>query len=288
MLQQTTVAFVAPRFEKFLREFPTIQSLAAADEESVLAAWAGLGYYARARNLRRAAQEIVEKYGGKFPDNFDAVISLPGIGRYTAGAILSIAFQKHYPVLDGNVKRIFSRIFAQNSDERKWWSVAEALLDRENPGDWNQALMELGATLCFPENPKCLKCPVSSFCKAFKEKSQERFPAPKRAKPFVNVSWAVLWIEKNKRVLLWKRSDKERLLKNHWGLPESKYLNVRPGKLLKTARHTITHHKISVELRAAKAPNRLPKEAKWVPKKELSHFLVSSLWKKCMRIAQLA
>ncbi len=282
MLQQTTVTAILPRFERFLLEFPDIQSLAKAKEDRVLAAWAGLGYYSRAKNLRLAAQEIVKKYGGRFPEDFDEILSLPGIGRYTAGAILSIAFQKPYPVLDGNVARFFSRIFAKNGDAPKFWALAEELLSHENPGDWNQALMELGETVCVPENPNCLQCPVKDFCQAFKKEAQNRFPAPKRNRPFVDMAWTVLWIEKNARILIWKRSEKERLLKSHWGLPESQCLKVNRGKLIKTAQHTITHHKISVDVRAAVAPERLPKEARWVSKKELSRFLISSLWKKCL------
>ncbi len=287
MLQQTTVAAVIPHFERFLKRFPDIRSLARAAEEEVLGAWAGLGYYSRARNLRKAAQEIVARHAGKFPCDFDSVLALPGIGRYTAGAILSIAFAKPYPVLDGNVMRVFARFFGIRKDIKKaetnkeMWAVAEKLLDRRHPGDWNQALMELGATVCLPEAPDCGLCPVSRSCVAFKKGLQSELPImPKRREP-IDLKWTCLWIEKNGDVLLWKRSAKERFLKEHWGLPEARHLKTAPGKLVKNGRHTITHHRIAVEVREAEAPKALPAQSAWVPRRNIKDFLVSSIWMKC-------
>jgi A/G-specific adenine glycosylase len=287
MLQQTTVATVIPYFERFLKRFPDIKSLAGASESEVLSAWAGLGYYSRARNLRKAAQKITGEYAGKFPAEFDQVLELPGIGRYTAGAILSIAFGKPYPVLDGNVMRVFSRFFGIRDDikkaetSRRMWGLAEKSLDRRHPGDWNQALMELGATVCLPEDPRCGACPVSRRCVAFKTGSQHELPVmPKRREP-MDLSWTCLRIENKDRVLLWRRSSGERFLKDLWGLPESRHIKTPPGRLIKKIQHSITHHRIAVEVRQAAAPKLLPPQAAWVPRSKLKDFLVSSLWTKC-------
>src|ERR1700739_2036429 len=174
MLQQTRVAAVIPYYERFLARFPDIHALATAPQEEVLRLWSGLGYYSRARNLQRAAQEIVAKHGGVFPRTEKDALELPGIGSYTAAAILSIAYGAKYAVLDGNVARVLARIFAIRGDLRdakRWESLqesADALLEPKSSGDWNQAMMELGATLCTPQSPQCLLCPVAQFCQARK------------------------------------------------------------------------------------------------------------------------
>ena len=286
MLQQTTMAAVLPAYARFLARFPGVAALAAAPEEEVLKLWAGLGYYSRARNLHRAAKEIMSRHRGVFPDTFEAVLDLPGIGRYTAGAILSIAFGKPYPVLDGNVMRVFSRLFALEDDikdprtVKALWERAERLLHRERPGDWNQALMELGATVCQPESPKCGACPVASDCEARAKGIQDRLPVTGAKRAPVDLAWTCLWIEDGGKLLLWKRAESERFLKGHWALPEARHLRSKPGALVKTAKHTITHHRISVEVRRAAAPARLPPRAQWVPRDALRERLVSSLWLK--------
>jgi A/G-specific adenine glycosylase len=288
MLQQTTVAAVTPKYEAFLRAFPSVAALAAASEEEVLSKWAGLGYYSRARNLRRAAIEVDENHGGKFPSDFEAVLALPGIGRYTAGAILSIAFSKPYAVVDGNVIRVFSRLFGlrgRAKDPRfaaEIWARAEPLVPARAPGDWNQALMELGATVCTPESPSCGACPLSRRCVAFKKKIQDQLPLPEKSLAPTPVKWTCLWIERDGKILLWKRSEDERLLKNLWGLPEASRLKTKPGRLLARASHTITHHALDIELRAAEVPTLLPEAARWVPRAELKTLLVSSLWLKLL------
>ena len=289
MLQQTTVAAVIPYYERFLKRFGDIASLASAPEEDVLRLWAGLGYYARARNLHRAAQEIVARHGGRFPDRFDDALALPGIGRYTAGAILSIAFGQPYPVLDGNVMRVLARLDALDKDVKKagmakaLWARAERLIDRARPGDWNQALMELGATVCLPQAPLCGRCPVARWCRARRLGIADRLPllGPRRAP--VDVAWTCLWIESGGRLLLWKRSDQERLLRGHWALPQDKHLDARPGALLRTVRHMITHHRLTVQVRRAQAPTTLPSAAQWVDFAELRQRLVSSLWLKAVQ-----
>ncbi len=291
MLQQTTVAVVAPRYEAFLRRFPTLEALAHSQEDEVLKHWAGLGYYARARNLRRAARVIVADHGGKFPAEFDAVLGLPGIGRYTAGAILSIAFQKPYPLVDGNIIRVFSRLFGIRGRAkdprfiRKIWALAERLLPQDKPGHWNQALMELGATVCAPMVPACSTCPISGHCVAFRKNIQDKLPLSEARRKPVPVRWTCLWIEKNGKVLLWRRSDDERLLKNLWGLPEAGRLAATPGRLLSRATHSITHHALNVELRQASLDQCAlpPSETKWVPRNEINDYLISSLWLKLIR-----
>lgn len=290
MLQQTTVAAVVPFYERFLRRFPTVAALAAAPEEDVLKHWAGLGYYARARNLRRAAQEIIARHGGVFPSDYDAVLALPGIGRYTAGAVGSIAFGRPWPLVDGNVARVFSRLFALKGRAKdpaflkSLWPRAEALVYAAAPGDWNQALMELGATVCTPDSPSCGACPLAARCAAFAQGLQDRLPLPEKPREPVPVRWDCLWIEEKGRVLLWKRGENDRLLKNLWGLPESGRVPARPGRRLAAATHSITHHALTVDLREARlAPDAaLPPAAAWVPRPKLKDYLVSSLWLKLL------
>src|SRR6266446_7475314 len=174
MLQQTRVAAAIPYYERFLERFPSVEALARAPREEVLRLWSGLGYYSRARNLQKAAQEIIAKHNGVFPSNPAEALALPGIGAYTAAAILSIAYRKKHAVLDGNVARVIARLNAVPGDLRangtwqKLQGTADYLLDEKSPGDWNQAMMELGATLCTPRSPQCLLCPVSEFCNARK------------------------------------------------------------------------------------------------------------------------
>jgi A/G-specific adenine glycosylase len=196
MLQQTRVAAVIPYFERFLERFPDGQALAAAPQDEVLRLWSGLGYYTRARNLQRAAQEIVAKHDGAFPRTYRDVLALSGIGGYTAAAILSIAFGAKYAVLDGNVARVVARLLAVEGDLReagRWQKLqraADSFLDRKFPGDWNQAVMELGATVCTPQSPQCLMCPVAQFCRARKLGIAESLPERRRKPKTVEVTLA--------------------------------------------------------------------------------------------------
>src|SRR3989338_5820576 len=174
MLQQTQIKTVIPYYERWLKTFPTIKALAEAPLDRVLKQWEGLGYYTRARNLHKAAQIIVNQFGGKIPDDIATLETLPGIGRYTAGAIASIAYQKQVPLVDGNVARVFSRIFYLKGDFSKpdslkqLYTLAERLVPKRKPGIFNQALMELGSLVCIPEMPRCVVCPVQALCRAFK------------------------------------------------------------------------------------------------------------------------
>jgi A/G-specific adenine glycosylase len=291
MLQQTTVAAVTPKYEAFMARFPTLKSLASASEDAVLKQWAGLGYYSRARNLRRAAIDIVSKHGGRFPSAFDDMHALPGIGRYTAGAIGSIAFQAPWPLVDGNVARVFSRLFGLKGRAKDpaflktVWPKAEQLVHKTAPGDWNQALMELGATVCTPESPSCGACPLSAECVAFAKNLQDELPLPEKMKAPVPVRWDCLWIERDGDVLLWKRGEKDRLLRNLWGLPERTHLGVEMGRRVATTTHSITHHALTVTLNEARLPagKDLPPAATWIKKAKLNDYLVSSLWLKLLK-----
>ncbi|MFT3785766.1 MAG: A/G-specific adenine glycosylase [Tepidisphaeraceae bacterium] len=188
MLQQTQVATVIPYFKRFLDAFPTVQHLAGADEQRVLRLWQGLGYYSRARNLRKAARAIVDDHAGRIPSDVSTLLTLPGVGRYTAGAIASIAHDTRAPIVDGNVVRVICRIDAIQSDPHDkavvtlLWDRAAELVPPDRPGDFNSALMELGATICTPKNPNCLICPVARLCKANERGIQNLIPPPKKAK----------------------------------------------------------------------------------------------------------
>ena len=284
MLQQTRVAAVIPYFERFLERFPDIRSLAEAPQEEVLRLWSGLGYYSRARHLQRAAQEVVAKHGGVFPRDAASALALPGIGRYTAAAILSIAYGGKHAVLDGNVARVVARIFAVRGnlrDSKRWASLqksADALLAPEAPGDWNQAMMELGATVCTPRAPQCLLCPVSKFCQARKLGIPDLVPERRKKREAETVALAVgVLLDSSGRTLLLRPPERSKgspvngqvpvLVSKMWHFPTivvqgdaAKELRAHlreflPGakeswtlKLedLPTARHAVTYRSITV------------------------------------------
>jgi A/G-specific adenine glycosylase len=209
MLQQTRVAAVIPYYEKFLARFPGVGELADAPEEEVLRQWSGLGYYGRARNLQRAAREIVAKHGGKFPARYEEALALPGIGSYTAAAILSIAFGRPHAVLDGNVARVLARIEAVRGDLRephRWRRLqahADELQHRKRPGEWNQAMMELGATLCTPRAPMCRLCPVSNWCRARALGLEEALPQKRKKPAAVRLKLAsAVFLDEKRRTLV--------------------------------------------------------------------------------------
>ncbi|HUC42415.1 MAG TPA: A/G-specific adenine glycosylase [Candidatus Sulfotelmatobacter sp.] len=223
MLQQTTVAAVVPYWERFLDRFPDVETLAAAREDDVLAAWSGLGYYSRARNLRRGAIAVMERHHGSLPDTTETLLSLPGIGRYTAGAIASLAFAAPAPIVDGNVKRVFARVFAIGTPpgpglDRTAWSVAEALVPGRDPGDLNQAIMELGATVCTPRAPRCGDCPLARECAARAAGSPEAYPARRTTAAARSVLAAAAWIERRGKVLL-ERRHPGAVLRGEWDVP---------------------------------------------------------------------
>ncbi|MGI5308649.1 A/G-specific adenine glycosylase [Rheinheimera sp. WS51] len=211
MLQQTQVATVIPYFNRFIEQYPTVSALAAAPLDHILHLWTGLGYYARARNLHKAATMIVQQYNGEFPTEFEAVLALPGVGRSTAGAILSLSLQQHWPILDGNCKRVLSRFAAIDgwpgikAVEQKLWQLAEQVTPKQQAAAFNQAMMDLGATLCTRSKPRCVDCPVKLHCQAALRGEQALFPGkkPKKTLPERQSFWLLL--EHKQQVLLTQR-----------------------------------------------------------------------------------
>jgi len=223
MLQQTQVATVIPYYKRFRSRFSTVQALAKADKSEVLDLWSGLGYYRRAHQLHDAARRVVTEYGGRFPDRVDDLMKLPGIGRYTAGAIASIAFDVRAPILDGNVKRVLSRLCAIRGpidDEvtSRLWGVAEAMLPRQGCGEINQAMMELGATICTPRNPNCAACPINSICLANQNGLTESIPAAKTRKATTRMTLQCLACHSGESILFRRRPDSG-LWAGMWELP---------------------------------------------------------------------
>ncbi|MBC7856960.1 MAG: A/G-specific adenine glycosylase [Pirellulaceae bacterium] len=216
MLQQTQVAAVIPYYERFLAAFPTAAELAAAKEEQVLRLWEGLGYYRRARQLHAAAQKIAAEHGGQFPSRYEQVRALPGIGRYTAGAILSLGLDRRLPILEANTVRLLSRLAAYRGDttgtagQKFLWAMAEQILPMKNVGQFNQALMELGSQVCTPRQPKCEECPLASLCPTRKLGLQESIPAPKKPKQYEDVVEAVVVIRRGSKVFIRRRGEDER------------------------------------------------------------------------------
>lgn len=216
MLQQTQVATVIPYFHRFIERFPTIKSLADAPEQDVLRLWQGLGYYSRARNLQRASQAIMETHGGIVPHEVAELLKLPGIGPYTAGAIASLAYDKAAPILDGNVMRVICRIDAIRENPRekrtlaRLWDRAKKILPGKRCGDFNSALMELGATVCTPKHPQCLICPVRQHCEAARLNLQEQIPLPKKSRPTPLLRRTVLCLRHQGRYLIEQRPAKGR------------------------------------------------------------------------------
>ncbi len=228
MLQQTRVDQARPYFERFVEAFPTVEALAEAERDAVLRRWEGLGYYARARHLHEAAGEIVREHVGRVPDTHVALRALPGIGPYTAAAVLSIAFGKAHAVLDGNVIRVLTRVFAvaeeatSSRTRRRLRALADALLDAERPGTFNQALMELGATVCTPTAPACPACPLQAVCEAYAQDEQEMYPVKKKKGPVPHYDIAVgLVFNEDGEVLIQRRPD-EGLLGGLWEFPGGK------------------------------------------------------------------
>ena len=225
MLQQTQVATVVGYYQRFLERFPDVGSLADARLDEVLHLWSGLGYYARARNLHRAAQVVVQRYGGEFPASLEEMTALPGIGRSTAGAILALSRGERHPILDGNVKRVLARYFAvagfpgEAAVERQLWELAEACTPHDDVDAYTQAIMDLGATLCTRSNPACLLCPVHAGCQARADAQQDRYPAsrPRKVRP-QREGWLVL-ARRGRKVLLEKRAPTG-IWGGLWGLPE--------------------------------------------------------------------
>ena len=220
MLQQTRVQTAIPYYDRWMERFPTIEALGEADEESVLKAWEGLGYYSRARNLHRAALMVRERLGGVLPQDSQSLRTLPGIGEYSAGAIASIAYGEGVPAVDGNVRRVLSRLFdLENPTDASLRKRAGELVDPVRPGDWNQALMELGATVCTPRSPRCPACPLTGECRAMAEGTQELRPASSRRPRVRSVSYAVVVALNPAGEVLMVRRPRDGLLGGLWEFP---------------------------------------------------------------------
>jgi A/G-specific adenine glycosylase len=300
MLQQTQVNTVIPYYQNFLKAFPTRNHLARADLSEVLKVWEGLGYYSRARNLHRASQIVSNHFKGKIPDNLMDLRTLPGIGRYTAGAILSIAFNKEAPVLDGNVKRVLSRLFAiadptgRGKTEARLWHLSESLLPKGEASSFNQGLMDLGATTCTPKEPECSKCPLCRLCKGKASGEPERFPTKAIRKKIPHIEAISAVIRENEKVFLRQRPPKG-LLGGLWEFPnwpiEEKKdpqevlrlkvkseigLRVKPQELIGSFRQTFSHFKLTLQVFHCRPLNRKVR-AKWVPIQKLHAFPMSRI-----------
>ena len=222
MLQQTRAETVTEYYRRWLERFPDVETLAAADLDDVLLAWQGLGYYSRARNLHAGAVVVRDRHAGTVPGTYEALRELPGVGAYTAGAVASIAFGEAVPAVDGNVRRVLARLFDRAAPAPKWLrETAAALVDASRPGEWNQALMELGATVCTPRSPRCHACPVSAWCAARAAATQEERPAPsaRRAVPRERLATAVV-VDRDGRALVARRPESG-LLGGMWSFPDT-------------------------------------------------------------------
>ena len=297
MLQQTRVAAVLDHYRIFLERFPNVQALAAASEEAVLAAWSGLGYYRRARRLHRCAKELVQKDGGRFPQSAGALQALPGIGRYTAAAIASIAFDEPVAVVDGNVERVLQRLIGTkmtgiNLTTPQTWQQAQTLLSNSRPGDFNQAMMELGATVCVPREPRCLVCPVRKWCIARGEVPRTESPSRQEKKQI----WCALEQRDGNgrghgKVRLVQRPRKASLMPGMWELPQSS----EPPRSLpaaahwRTFRHSITitdytvHVLRDVPLRNSPPGARQPAKGKWIAIDRIPQIPITGLTRKILK-----
>jgi A/G-specific adenine glycosylase len=283
MLQQTRVAAVIEHYRKFLQRFPTVEKLASAREASVLAAWSGLGYYRRARMMHAAAKVVMRERDGEFPETSESWRELPGIGRYTAAAIASIAFGEAVAVVDGNVERVLQRFLGQPLAGEGLWRAADDLLDRQRPGDFNQAMMELGATVCTPRAPACLMCPVVELC-ATRGELAGKAKAEKQKKREIHYALHYRPNGRSKQVLLVKRSKNASLMAGMWELPEIRYPQDR-GKPAFTVRHSITVTDYTVQVWHNPVSNH--KDGEWFPSDRLPKLPLTGLARKILRRADL-
>jgi A/G-specific adenine glycosylase len=278
MLQQTRVAAVIDPYHRFLRRFPTVEKLAAARESSVLAVWSGLGYYRRARMLHAGAKRIVREHAGKFPGNAEGLRALPGIGRYTAAAIASIAFGEPVAVVDGNVERVLERVLGRTLPGEEGWQAATDLLSRRRPGDFNQAMMELGATVCLPRQPRCLLCPVCDLCETRGELEKPGKGISQRKR---EIHYALDC--RNGSVFLVARPKHASLMPGMWELPEIPADQM--GEAWLTLRHSITVTNYLVHVAQCPAPRGTL--GRWVAKNRVTTLPLTGLARKILRAASV-
>ena len=309
MLQQTQVATVRDYFTRFVTAFPDVRSLAAADERQVLRLWEGLGYYRRARQLHAAAKRVVEEHAGRFPNDLAALQELPGIGRYTAGAIASIAFDQRAPILEANTVRLLSRLIAYRGDplnaagQRTLWQTATDILPQRDVARFNQALMELGSLVCTPTEPTCDACPLSCVCAAYAADLQDSIPRPKAKKDYTELREAAVVVRRNGRVLMRECGPDERWA-GLWDFPrfplesegplfasEEIVAKVRtqtgitcsPGSLMKTIKHGVTRYRITLECYEAKYVAGRAQGARWFANAKLADLPLSTTGRKIAR-----
>jgi A/G-specific adenine glycosylase len=300
MLQQTRAEAVVPYYQGFLERFPSAEALAASSVEEVLASWSGLGYYSRARNLHKAARLMA----GVFPSSYPAIRELPGVGDYTAAAIASIAFGLPYAVLDGNVMRVIARLTNDPADigagrtRTRFRELAQHYLDGADgrrAGEFNQAMMELGATVCLPRAPRCGVCPLAGVCQARRAGRAEQLPVKLRKTQPVKIDMAVGVVERRGRVLLWQRTADSRRLAGFWELPSPEQLpELYAMPEIGAFSHTITHHRYRVTVRAgslegtgraASAPPAGARPLRWIPIGTLASLPLSTTARKALRLA---
>ncbi|MBS0204667.1 MAG: A/G-specific adenine glycosylase [Planctomycetes bacterium] len=311
MLQQTTVTAVIPYFERFLARFPTVHDLAAADEAEVLKLWEGLGYYSRARNIHKAARVVVDRHDGVFPAELAKLQDLPGIGRYTAGAIASFAFDQRAPIVEANTLRLYCRLLGYDGDPRSTagqqvlWTFAERVLPKSRPGRFNQALMELGATICTPREPACEQCPVSGFCGAFRDQTQASIPQLAKRAQITAITEASIAVRRNKAYLLRRRSHGERwaglwdfvrfeLPSSVEDLPaiaaevqQQTGLRIDLGPQLAELKHGVTRYRITLKCFAAESVSgqlRPGEEWQWVKVADFHEFPLSVTGRKFAKL----
>jgi A/G-specific adenine glycosylase len=288
MLQQTRAQTVIPYYQRFLARFPDAQALAEARESDVLACWSGLGYYSRARNLQRAARQIVA--AGAFPADYDRIRTLPGVGPYTAAAVASIAFDIPRAVLDGNVMRVIARLRGDGADisssktRTRFQQIAGELLDRRHAGRFNQAVMELGATICLPRAPRCVECPVAMLCEAGKTGRQHELPVKSSRPAAQQISVRLALVAKHGAVLMRQRRAEESLMPGFWEFPAPEDLaGWRQAELLGSFRHTITHHHYTVTVLRGKISST-PAGFEWRRRDALEAIPLTTISKKALRL----
>ena len=305
MLQQTRVETVLGYYARFLERLPTVEALAEADEDVVLGLWSGLGYYSRARKLREAARVLVAEHGGAFPRTRAEALALPGIGPYTAGAVLSIAYGLPEPLVDGNVQRVFARLFALEDPvgstklNKATWALAEVLVPETGAGEWNQALMELGATVCTSRAARCGECPLARGCAALEAGRVDVLPRPKERKPPTEVELVVHVVRRGDEVLLERRPAEGRMA-GMWQFPTTERggeelfpralpdvggaPSLRLGPTFGEVRHSITRYRIRAALHAAELVGEAPPGWRWFTRAELEEGALTGMTRKVLRV----